>query len=248
MKLFALKKASRVLASTPNLVPLINSFSPATNALYLPNPVDTKYFEPANAQKLSMSFTHLHDGVDLLITAPTAVDFSTKGSGILLKALSKIKKPPDYRLVIIKHGQDFRKLLELVVKLGLRSKVKIIDPVPNELMPGLYGISDIVVAAISKQEVLGMTALESMACGTPTLNTWSRKYYGDAGFPLLPFGTEALKNLIEHLISDQELRANVARAQLEWVKANHSSEVIAKLLIQIYEDVLQADSANTSLA
>ena len=105
-------------------------------------------------------------------------------------------------------------------------------------MPGLYGVSDIVVGAMSKSRVFGMTALESMVCGRLTINTWSRRHYGDTGFPEIEYGVKYLARLLERLIEDESLRRRMANAQREWVSTNHGSKTVASKLLGLYKYIL----------
>jgi len=238
LKRFSLSRSMKALVSTPNLITLAKSLSPNTSVLYLPNPIDTRYFTYTNAQRLSEYFTYMHDGVDLLITMPTRIHFSTKGNDVLVKALALVKPSTSYRLVMVKHGPDLPRLLRLIDRFDLKKRIVFVNPIPNKLIPGLYGVSDIVVAAISKREVFGITALESMACRIPTVNTWSKKYYVDAEFPALPYGVEPLSKLLENLIEDPLLRNNIARIQARWVRENHDSRIVAMKLVQVYKDLM----------
>lgn len=237
LKYLTLKRSRRVLVSTPNLIALVKGILPdVRNLSYLPNPIDTSYFNCSNARRLSEYFASLRDGVEVLITMPTRVHFKTKGNHILAKILASINTSKDYRLVMVRDGPDLPKLLELLGRTGLRRRALFINPIPNRLMPGFYGVSDIVVAAISKSEVFGVTALESMACKTPTINTWSRRYYGDTGFQPIPYNLESLSIILEELINDPSTRRKIADVQEKWVKRTHNSKIIAEKLLRIYRE------------
>jgi glycosyltransferase involved in cell wall biosynthesis len=237
LKKVAGREALRLLASTPNLIPLIKRLIPGIKVTYLPNPIDFEIFSEARARELSSSFSWLHEGVDTLITMPTSIDFKTKGHDMVLKAVSEVGLR-SYRIVAIARGKDLKGFLELAKKLNLWKNVLLLSPVPNDQMPGLYGVSDLVIGAITPNEVFGMTALEAMACGAPTLNTWSEKYYGDTGFITVSYDEGALKRILQDLIDDEGLRKKMAKRQQEWVRENHGSRRVTRGLLEIYEQVL----------
>ena len=239
LKRFACKRALTMLASTPNLLSLIRRLVPEVKSIYLPNPIDFKVFSRVNASKLSSCFSYLHDGIDVLITMPVKMDFKAKGNDVVLKVLSKVDFGSNsYRIATIAYGTDLPKFVELARKLGLKKRVVILKPIFHNHMPGLYGVSDVVIGAVTPREVFGMVALEAMACGSPTVNTWSKKYYGETGFPTIPYHEEKLGHFLQNLINDVELRNKVAWKQLQWVKRNHHSRKVVGKLMKIYESIL----------
>ncbi len=239
LKRIAGRGALKLLASTPNQVHLVEELIPRIKAEYLPLPIDLELFSEAKARQLSTLFSHLHDGVDILITMPTSLNFKTKGNDIFVKALSKVNFfSKSYRIAAIAYGNDLRKFIELARKLNLWKHVTLLNKIPNDQMPGLYGASDLIIGAITPNEVFGMTALEAMACGTSTLNTWSKRYYGETGFPTIPYDEEAIKQFLQDFLNDDDLLENLARKQKRIVQENHNSEKVAKRLLEIYKQKL----------
>ncbi len=236
-KKYALKNTQTVIVSTPNLIKHVESIDVDKNVEYLPHPIDTKMFSPSSSTKYREFFEELHDGVDLLITSPLTINFSTKGQDLLVKTLARLGVD-NYRLVLSSRGPDYKRLLDLVEKLDLKSRIKFIKPVPNSLMPGLYGVSDIVVPALSRNHVFGVTALEAMACKKPVVNTWHKKYYGETSFPEIHYSEKNLRNILELLVSDKKYREKLSEQQRLWVIENHSASTVAIKLLKIYRNIL----------
>jgi len=64
----------------------------------------------------------------------------------------------------------YKQILSLVEKRKLTDRVTIMDSLDDEQMANFYRIAD-VFALSSRYEPIGMTAIEAMACGTPTVVT-----------------------------------------------------------------------------
>ena len=240
-KKYTIKRAKAVIVSTPNLTKYVESIGVDKEVEYVPNPVDTEFFSPTSSTRYRELFEELHSGVDLLITSPLSVNFSAKGQDLLLKVIATMDKNKlvnSYRLLLSRRGPDFHKLLPLIDKLNLRSKIRFIEPIPNSKIPGLYAVSDIVVPALSRSHVFGVTALEAMACRKPVVNTWHKKYYGETGFPQILYSEKSLGKILGLISSDTRYRRELAQQQMQWVTRNYSSSIIATRLLKIYKDIL----------
>ena len=79
-----------------------------------------------------------------------------------------------------------QELFELVEKHGLQDRVHISKSLPDEAMADFYRAADVFLLP-SRYEPFGMTAVEAMACGTPTVLTMHGGLYRTT-----TFGTEAL--------------------------------------------------------
>jgi len=104
-----------------------------------------------------------------------------------------IKLVPDARLVAGIGGdgskQDDAGVQELkkhAQELGIAKKVKWIQYVPDEELPDYYRVAG-AFALSSRYEPFGMTAIEAMACGTPTVVT----VHGGLA-EMIDFGNQAL--------------------------------------------------------
>jgi len=117
-----------------------------------------------------------------------------KGYDLLLQAMpTLIKLVPDARLVAGIGGdgskQDDAGVQELkkhAQELGIAKKVKWIQYVPDEELPDYYRVAG-AFALSSRYEPFGMTAIEAMACGTPTVVT----VHGGLA-EMIDFGNQAL--------------------------------------------------------
>jgi mannosylfructose-phosphate synthase len=119
---------------------------------------------------------------------------ANKGYDLLLDAMTTVfELVPDARLLAGIGSEDSKQdeegvaeLKKLAKTLGIDKKIIWTPYIPDEDLPGYYQ-SAAVFALSSRYEPFGMTAIEAMACGTPTVVT----VHGGL-FNLIDFGNQAL--------------------------------------------------------
>ena len=122
------------------------------------NAIDASSFDcglkikPREDMILSLGRLTLHKGLDHLLRAAKIV----------------VEHHPNAKFVIAGKGDKFRELLELSIDLGIENNVFFLGYVPQEDIPRLYARADVFMLP-SVFEPFGITALEAMAAGTPTI-------------------------------------------------------------------------------
>ncbi|MDI6730793.1 MAG: glycosyltransferase, partial [Candidatus Altarchaeum sp.] len=152
-----------------------------------------------------------------------------KGVEYLLKSFKEVEKNfNDVVLLIIGDG-PLRKNLENLT-FG-SNNIKFLGKVEN-LNP-YYALCDIfVLPSISRQEAFGLVLIEAMYFGKPCITTnieSGMKYvvdYGDAGILVKEKNTEELKNAIENLIVNENLRKEIGKKARKRVLENFTSMVV----------------------
>jgi glycosyltransferase involved in cell wall biosynthesis len=123
-----------------------------------------------------------------------------------------------------------------VAQLGLGGRVRFLDYVPDEDLPGLLSGAT-AFAFPSLYEGFGLPVLEAMACGAPVLTSTTSslpEVAGDAAMLVDPTDTAAIAAALARLIADEPLRAELrarglARAALfSWERC--ARETLAVLL------------------
>jgi glycosyltransferase involved in cell wall biosynthesis len=137
----------------------------------IPNCVDTHVFRPNNGLE---SLRRLEPVlVPRNLTYPRGVDLA-------IKAFARfVGQYPQTNLVIVgdliyDHLREFRyKLLlnQLIQELDMVGKVYFLGNVPRAHMPRVYGSASLTVIPTRRSEGTSLAALESMACGVPTVST-----------------------------------------------------------------------------
>lgn len=173
---------------------------------------------------------------------------TNKGYDLLIKAFAVVApREPDAVLHLAIGGEKMdtfeRKLLadlkKLVRRLGLQRRVKFSGFVPDEKLPNYYRAADIFVLS-SRYEPFGMTAIESMACGTPTVITihgglfravsfGRHALYGD------PFDAEDLGIMIVKPLKHPRLFARLSRMGAHKARSLFTWTGIAQQLISLVE-------------
>jgi len=92
-----------------------------------------------------------------------------KGAEFFLRAAQKVKKyEPDTKFVVAGDGDMLPRLITQAIDLGLSDKVIFTGRLSDEEVKHLYGISSVYVMP-SVSEPFGITALEAISAGTPTI-------------------------------------------------------------------------------
>lgn len=192
-KLF--READIVIATTPAQTDMLRTdydVPPEKIRVIPPGYDDTRFFPVGEASRELLRKRLGFNGKVVLCVGRLA---RNKGYDLLIQAFKEvIARVPDATLYLAIGGerlgasesavlQDCQILAE---QLGLRDRVRFAGFVPDAELPDLYRAADAFVLS-SRYEPFGMTAVEAMACGTPTIVTT----HGGL-FRLLRFGIDGL--------------------------------------------------------
>ncbi len=164
-----------------------------------------------------------------------------KGYDLLLRAMPPVfQRINDARLLLAVGSsepnegelQQIEDLRNLARDLGIRDRVLFRDYIPDELLANYYRAAD-VFALSSRYEPFGMTAVEAMACGTPTVITtegglWEHVRWGVEAIYANPFDPEAFGHAIASVLQYPRVYAQLARfgsqksrAKFTWTGVAH---------------------------
>lgn len=131
----------------------------------------------------------------------------------------------DLELVLVGwHTARFQLVTNLIDRLGLRTRVRVLGHVPDKTLPSLYASAE-AFALPSLHEGFGLPVLEAMASGTPVVasNVYSLpEICGDAAELVDPYSVDAIADGLRTVLEDskraEELRERgLARAsQFTW--------------------------------
>jgi glycosyltransferase involved in cell wall biosynthesis len=114
---------------------------------------------------------------------------------------------------------------ERVERLG--SGVRLLGPVPDDDLPGLYNLATC-LAHPAWYEGFGLTPLEAMACGLPVVTSSASslpEVVGDAGLLVDPADVDGWAEALERVCEDLDLAATLRRrgvlrsAEFTWSRA-----------------------------
>lgn len=171
--------ARGVVATSPDQLGLLqDEYGVADEKLFMvpPGYDDTRFFPVGAGTREALRRRLGFEGKVVLSIGRIA---RNKGYDLLIRAFAEVAaREPSARLVLALGGERLDSaethILEacraLVEDLGLSQRVTFMGFVPDHEMADMYRAADVFVLC-SRYEPFGMTAIEAMACGTPTVVT-----------------------------------------------------------------------------
>ncbi len=216
------RKAAAILCITPDLLPAVQLVRP--DAIFLPAPIDTKRFAPAQAMQLPrlrniLLFTRLDPikGVDVAVEG--IKQFSYRYPDIHVQLLDWGALRNEYRERYSHHFE-------------------FIAPVTSYEVTNLINEADVIVGQFALG-ALGLSELQAMSCAKPVICSFR---YDDA-YPTPPplfraSTAEEIDAHLENLYQHPEVGIALGKKSREWVIANHDYPVLAGRLEELYRTII----------
>jgi glycosyltransferase involved in cell wall biosynthesis len=156
----------------------------------------------------------------------------------LIEAFSQLKNKNTQLVIVGKKGWLWEEIFNAPAKFGVLERVKFLDFVSNEDLPGLYK-NALCFVLPSLYEGFGLPVLEAMKFGCPTVisNVSSLpEVGGDASLYFDPQSVDDIAQKIEMVVSDEKLRAEMVKKGYNQVK-QFSWEKTAKQTLKVLEDL-----------
>lgn len=234
--------AQRVLPVSSALEKQFASWGWRVKTKVVPNVVDTERFELYNdgpTKKATEAEAEAH--LVHLLFAGNMEETEVKGLQYLLPAFAQVLKSQGraLHLDLVGDGHKRKDYEALAEKLGIADNVTFHGRVNPQDMPEFYHKADLLVVS-SVKETFGVVLIEAMACGKPVLATACGGPQDiikeKTGLLVPPENTEALaKGFLDILDSLKDFNPEEIR---NYALNNYSPEAVAKILTQIYEDVI----------
>lgn len=171
-----------------------------------------------------------------------------KGYELLIRAFQLVaERNPRASLYLAVGGERMRspeeevlaELKELVAELGLGERVRFGAFIPDEELANYFRAADVFVLS-SRYEPFGMTAIEAMACGTPTVVTvhgglYRALTFGRHALYADPLDREDLGMMIHKILSHPRLRNRLARMGAHKARSLFTWTGIAQQLVALVE-------------
>ena len=206
--------------------------------------VDRRHFRPLAASETAPVAARY--GLDVPFILHVGTLAARKNIPTLLKAVSLLKRSGFWhgRRLVLAGGVSpglagYDEVKATVEKLGLKQDVLFLGHVPDEDIPALHSLADLLVMP-SMYEGFGLPPLEAMACGTPVVASSATslpEVVGDAGLLVAPREARALAEAIEYVLSDSDLRNRMIERGLARASA-FTWERTAKETASVYRRVL----------
>lgn len=166
-------------------------------------------------------------GYDLLLQAMTVV-LQREPAARLLLAIGSTDPSP-------REKEQIAELKYLAEELGISEHVIFGDFIPDELLADYYRAAN-VFALSSRYEPFGMTAVEAMACGTPTVITTQGGLKGSVTWGLDavyadPFDTDSFGHAMAAVLGFPEVACQLSRHAAETARAKFTWNGVAQKLL-----------------
>ena len=130
-----------------------------------------------------------------------------KGIQVAIEAMGDLRRQVRVRYVLVGDG-EYRPRLEAQIRdLGLADAVSFVGAVPRAEIPSYYSLAHTAVFPSIGDEAFGISVVEAMACGVPTIATTSggmpeSVVEGETGFLVPPRDPGAITNALARLAKD----------------------------------------------
>ncbi|QDU97353.1 glycosyltransferase [Lignipirellula cremea] len=235
-----------VIATTPTQRDILKESAydtPASKILVIPPGYDDRRFFPVSVATRSALKNEL--GLEGKIVLALGRIANNKGYDLLIRSMPPVfQRVKDARLLLAIGSTDpsdseveqvagFRKLAE---ELGIADRVIFGDYIPDDQLADYYRAAD-VFALSSRYEPFGMTAVEAMACGTPTVITtegglWEQVTWGLESLYANPFDPEAFGHAIASVLSHREVSSQLAKYGSQKARARFTWTGIAQQILK----------------
>lgn len=238
-----------VIATTPVQVEMLEKDYDVDSArvrMIPPGYDDNRFFPVSDATRQAIRQRLGFEGIVVLALGRLA---ENKGYDLLIRSFALVaERIPGSLLHLAVGGQTLgdaeEKLLaelkDLVQKLGLSERVIFSGYVADEDLPDFYRAADLFVLS-SRYEPFGMTAIEAMACGTPTIVTthgglFRVVTFGRHALYADPFDCEDLGITMVKPLRHPRLAKRLARMGAHKARSLFTWTGIAQQLIHLVED------------
>jgi mannosylfructose-phosphate synthase len=208
---------------------------------------DTRFFPVSLATRQALKQELGMEGKFVLALGRIA---KNKGYDLLIAAMATVlKRVSDARLLLAvgstEPTEDERRqvdqLREIAAGLGIRDHVIFRDYIPDEQLADYYRAAD-VFALSSRYEPFGMTAVEAMACGTPTVVTtegglWEQVTWGLEALYENPFEPEAFGHAIAAILKRPRVAQQLAKFGTQKARSRFTWTGVGQQLLRLLQNV-----------
>ena len=213
--------------------------TPLSRFTIVPGAVDATRFVP----RADVELGALRDPQAPVLLYHGRVD-RRKGALDLLDALALLRRDPKWRGVKVVYsgiGPDFEAVQTKIAELELTEVAEVLGYVDYADVPAIYGRGDVFLSP-TYAEGFSNTILEAMASGLPCVSCFAVGVVdclrdGENGLLVEPGDVPALAGAIERILSDDELRARLARQAFREAHELYSWPVVARQIMGVYDQL-----------
>jgi glycosyltransferase involved in cell wall biosynthesis len=233
--------AQQVTAVSSWLADALRALIPGVAVQVAPMPVDPHLFIASESAPSD------HAPVDATVLFVGRLN-TQKGAAELLRAIAvaRTRTSARFHCAVVGDGPDAGLLRQLAADLGIESLVTWHGALPASALPALYQSATVTVMP-SREEGLGLVAVESQLCATPVIG------YESGGLPdvvspahggtLVPVGNiDALGTAIAAMVSDAARARALGKLGRAFVHERYAPHAVAARYTMLYQDALRSHS------
>jgi len=204
----------------------------------IPNGVDTNEFKPMPAERDRVRAELGFSDGDIVLGFVGRLH-TTKGIPLLLDVFEQLhRENPRLKLLLAGPG-PLRAAIEGRARAS-SGAVELLEPRPFDKVASLLNALDVFTFA-SRGEAFGISLLEAMACGLPSVafGRWGvRELVSDGETGLLADGPAEFSEKLRRLTSDRALRERLGQAALKSVEERFSWPHVAAETVAFYRELI----------
>ncbi len=208
---------------------------------------DSRFFPVSLATKAALK-TEL--GLEGRIVLALGRMSHNKGYDLLIRAMPVVMSRLDNARLLLAIGsteptvrerEQIEELKQLAADLDIADRILFRDYITDEALPDYYRTAD-VFALSSRYEPFGMTAVEAMACGTPTVITTEgglheQVVWGLESIFANPFDPEAFGHAIYKILKYPRIGEQLSKFGSQKARGHFTWSGIAQQLLRLLDDV-----------
>jgi phosphatidylinositol alpha-1,6-mannosyltransferase len=246
----ALHRAARVLANSRFTAELVEKVGVPSHKIEIIRPgCDIHRFQPCKPTiAVRKEILGQHWNHRVILSVGNLVE--RKGNDMVIKALPRVlESVPDVVYLIVGDGPYRAELEKLARASEVQGRVIFAGRVSDQLLPGIYGLSDVIAmpsrARLEQGDVegFGMVFLEASACAKPVIGGRSGGIEdavidGVTGLLANPLDVEGIAGALTHILLNQDFAARLGQRGRERVVAEFTWTHVANRVSGILESVL----------
>lgn len=221
---------------------------PASKVRVIPPGYDDRRFFPVSRASRKALKERL--GLEGRVVLAVGRIAHNKGYDLLIRSMVEVcQRVPDARLVLAigstcnthREEEIVAEYKKLADELGIGPSVRFMDYIPDEQLADYYRAADL-FALSSRYEPFGMTAVEAMACGTPTIVTtegglWEQVAWGREAVFANPFDPAAFGHAISFVLQYNTIYDRLAKFGCQKTRAHFTWTGIAQQLLNLVDAI-----------
>jgi mannosylfructose-phosphate synthase len=208
---------------------------------------DSRFFPVSIASRQALKRERGIEGPVVLVLGRMA---HNKGYDLLIRAMTYvIERVPETRLILAagsnhpseRELEQIEELHELARELNIEGNIVFEDYIPDDKLADYYRLAD-VFALSSRYEPFGMTAVEAMACGTPTVITtegglWEQVIWGLEALCANPFDPAAFGIALASVLQYPRIHSQLAKHGSQAARAKFTWTGVAQQLLRVLDSI-----------